>query len=179
MALKALESKVRSRYSEEITIDSNELAMMMMLDGCFILCLLLNQGDNINDFKDLEDSQIHGKLWVRQMVKYDLLLVENQIPLFIIEKLFDLLKTPNDANVKLVSQALTLFSNLGLQRMVDPSSKLALKFHHLLHLFYLSITPCGLSIEQSTPSSLTPNWIPSAMELQVQEEEECFLLLGH
>ena len=140
--------------------------MMMMLDGCFILCLLLNQDDNCNDFKDLEDSQIHGKLWIWQMVKYDLLLVENQIPLFIIEKLFDLLRTPDDANVNLVSQALTLFSNLDPHRMDAPFSRPSHQVHHLLHLFYLSIVPCELSIEKSTPSSLTPNWIPSTMELQ-------------
>lgn len=40
-AMGRLEQKTRERYSEDIPIDSDEFVQMMVIDGCFVLQLLL------------------------------------------------------------------------------------------------------------------------------------------
>ncbi|XP_006658543.1 UPF0481 protein At3g47200-like [Oryza brachyantha] len=191
--MKNLETRIRSSYSEEISMGSDELAMMMALDGCFILHLLLKhhtgaahgeQGNNVvdDDGDDDDDwTQVIGRCWIWNLVKYDLLLLQNQIPFFVIRTLYRLLIVDGEEmEQRLISGGLQLFSTLyPLRKDVNftvPSDQI----HHLLHLVYLSILPPknspdfpaqqqNLSEEtaqqQNLPREVLPFWIPSVKEL--------------
>ncbi|KAI4356375.1 hypothetical protein L6164_000403 [Bauhinia variegata] len=69
---------VRSIYAKQLEYEAFELAEMMLLDGCFILELV------VKDLNAEEDSMIQDKL---PLVRRDLMLLENQLPFFIVEKL--------------------------------------------------------------------------------------------
>jgi hypothetical protein len=103
-------------------------------------------------------------------VKYDLLLLENQIPFFVIVALHELLRMEPRGPVqpqKLISGWLQLFS--ALYPLTPPGSFTVSvdQVHHLLHLVYLSIIP------QNLPAANRPvplqesvhNVLPSAKEL--------------
>ncbi|KAM0951791.1 hypothetical protein DsansV1_C03g0029501 [Dioscorea sansibarensis] len=192
LAMKALDVKVRSCYSEDVYyLDPHKLASIMLLDGCFIIHLLLKQvmkrpekvfkheeveeekekkvADEQNVELDVEgEEEIEGPLlgmqWVWNLVLYDLLKLENQIPFFVIETLFNILRTPADESTDLPKLALQLFSRFGLNSTTT-NTKSA---HHLLHLFHRSLTPLDdhnqLDLAQT---QIANEWIPTANKLRL------------
>nr|XP_043619861.1 UPF0481 protein At3g47200-like [Erigeron canadensis] len=74
----------RDCYAPSFTkINNFKLAEMMVIDGCFILELLYRSEHGI-----MVGDPIFDNILVKRDVKYDLLLLENQIPFFILERLF-------------------------------------------------------------------------------------------
>ncbi|KAG2664709.1 hypothetical protein I3760_16G096400 [Carya illinoinensis] len=78
--IKDLEQSVRECYEETIEIESDNFMKMILLDACFIIEYSLRDG-NLIDLKE----------WQTSRMKLDLILLENQLPLFIIKKLYELL----------------------------------------------------------------------------------------
>ncbi|RWR92930.1 UPF0481-like protein [Cinnamomum micranthum f. kanehirae] len=79
--VKGLEQKARNCYSEVITtLDSNSFVEMMVLDGCFIVELF--RKSRLKDYDFIVRLE-----WVKKALYYDLLLLENQIPFFILQRL--------------------------------------------------------------------------------------------
>ncbi|KAL5559313.1 hypothetical protein UlMin_035524 [Ulmus minor] len=79
--IKQEEEKLRSYYAEPIEFTPDEFVNIVLVDAAFIIEVLLSQIQNQNRISD--------KLWMFQSVLNDLMLLENQLPLFIIEKLLD------------------------------------------------------------------------------------------
>ncbi|KAK1284634.1 UPF0481 protein [Acorus calamus] len=121
--VKALEERARSCYSEVIDMESNDFVEMMVLDGCFLIGLLLLTKAMMMEVED-EDARVvwEGQKDEEEMhynssnllttVKHDLLKVENQMPFFVVEALFDLLVLQPDngpsASISMYDLALTL-----------------------------------------------------------------------
>ncbi|XP_038984878.1 UPF0481 protein At3g47200-like isoform X2 [Phoenix dactylifera] len=164
--MKELEVCVRSSYSEAFpSLTSKAFTLMLMLDGCFLLRLLQRHAAEKTEVDDDDARQVVGRLWIWNLVRYDLLLLQNQIPFFVIQSLYDLLK-PND-NINLVDCAINLFSILDpCRKKEQPKFYIPVKdVHHLLHLIYLSVLPCPQDCKP-TPQPQSPQWIPSATELR-------------
>ncbi|KAI4966148.1 hypothetical protein ZWY2020_042181 [Hordeum vulgare] len=170
--------------------DDHVVVEESLRDGCFVLHRLLKyariakraeQGGN-DDGDEADDNDddwtlVFGQCWVWGFVTYDLLLLENQIPFFVLQALFELLKShrddPDDA---LITGALQLFRSLHPQNL--HTAPIACRdVHHLLHLFYLSIsfpaptaTPGDLRAstrrEHVLPRSELSLWVPCAKELE-------------
>ncbi|KAG7559963.1 hypothetical protein ISN45_Aa05g015280 [Arabidopsis thaliana x Arabidopsis arenosa] len=79
------EDKIRKSYSEELRTEHN-LMFMMVLDGCFILMLFLIVSRNI-DLSEEKDP-IFTIPWLLSSIESDLLLLENQVPYFVLQTLF-------------------------------------------------------------------------------------------
>ncbi|MCL7036862.1 hypothetical protein MKW94_006451 [Papaver nudicaule] len=93
-SIKKIETKIRHCYSEPLDLDSREFVTMMVIDGLFIIELFLSyylrkffRVDE--DLVDADPLRCNNWLWIG--VKRDLLLLENQLPLFVLEHLFDIL----------------------------------------------------------------------------------------
>ncbi|KAJ3692454.1 hypothetical protein LUZ60_012804 [Juncus effusus] len=71
-----LEKEVRGCYQRNIGLSSNEFVQILLLDSMFIITTIFADATT-------EDKMLHWPLFS------DLLLVENQIPFFVIEKLWD------------------------------------------------------------------------------------------
>ncbi|KAJ4958346.1 hypothetical protein NE237_025457 [Protea cynaroides] len=89
-AMAELEDRARKCYSEIIQLKSEEFVKMILLDGCFILELIL-QKTKSHEFKHRPDDPIFNTIWMFRVVRLDLLLLENQLPFFVLERLFNLL----------------------------------------------------------------------------------------
>jgi hypothetical protein len=105
-------------------------------------------------------------------VTRDLLLLENQIPFFVIRELFQQLRNEDESEELLVSGSLRLFRTLRPQ-MLHNSSITCDDVHHLLHLFYLSVGLPTTDRQQHSRHrqsgellSELPQWIPCAKELK-------------
>ncbi|KAJ3678437.1 hypothetical protein LUZ60_002240 [Juncus effusus] len=91
--LRELENAARRCYYERIEMCSDEFVTMLLLDSVFIIQVVVNwsfRGD-----EDIEDI-VYDIPWNVPLIKSDLLMLENQIPFFIMEKVFELFSTRDE-----------------------------------------------------------------------------------
>ncbi|XP_061370412.1 UPF0481 protein At3g47200-like isoform X2 [Gastrolobium bilobum] len=78
-----LETEVRLYYSDNIELSSEELVKLILVDSCFIFELFFTS-------KSTDDDGIPFKGWLKSSVAFDLLLLENQLPFDVLDKLYNL-----------------------------------------------------------------------------------------
>ncbi|CAL8996874.1 unnamed protein product [Prunus brigantina] len=84
--VKDQEAKLRSCYAETIQVSSDEFVRIILVDAASIIEVLLRYCfDELQD----ENDRIFNKPWMLQDVWPDMRLLENQLPFFILEELFD------------------------------------------------------------------------------------------
>lgn len=87
-AMRELEERTRNCYAETINLSSDEMVKMLILDGCFIIELFLK--NKIKDLRDIDDPIFNVTMLFTDLHR-DILLLENQLPLFVLNRLFDLI----------------------------------------------------------------------------------------
>ncbi|KAK6122746.1 hypothetical protein DH2020_043514 [Rehmannia glutinosa] len=83
--IKGFEDRARKCYSEPIALGQDEFVQMLLLDGVFIVQFL-------RKYEKFDDA-IFKFEHVTRHVLHDLLLFENQIPLFVLDEVFNLSRT--------------------------------------------------------------------------------------
>ncbi|KAJ4950565.1 hypothetical protein NE237_027397 [Protea cynaroides] len=91
--MKRMEERTRQCYAEIISISSAEFVEMMLLDGCFILEFLLR---NSLEVSHRGEDPVSSNLWLSNAIKCDFILLENQLPLFVLESLYNLNRRDRD-----------------------------------------------------------------------------------
>ncbi|XXG54300.1 hypothetical protein AAC387_Pa03g2221 [Persea americana] len=178
MAMKEIEPRARDCYSGKINMEADEFIEMMLLDGLFIIQMLLSNRSNPFLFKLLRINSF-GKdpiFTIRGMlcrVGHDMLLLENQLPFFVLECLWNL--TSHRKRYALWKSACGFLRGNALQfehkwdykrlgEMFAEENKTKQKknpeiinadgVHHLLHLVYLFLKPTSLTgNEKSKPTT--------------------------
>ncbi|XWS10433.1 hypothetical protein CRYUN_Cryun39dG0077300 [Craigia yunnanensis] len=137
-----LEWRIRRCYTEDFPMSSAEFVEMILVDGCFIMEVLRHRDRS----EESEDGFFPIEPWQIPILVQDLLILENQIPFFVLEKLFDLSESEEGtATVSLPTRALKFF-DLAFPRSMDFSCKSNhLEANHLLDLFLESIRPSNPS----------------------------------
>ena len=125
-------------------VEEKAFLVMILVDGCFIIQLLCKKSQD----------QFAKLRWSRLTLLGDLLLLENQLPVFVLVELYDLIKDPTDGS-DFASQALDKFIEMlpgPTVRTANPSTiKETNKINHLLGLVH-------------------DNWIPSPQGIQRHED---------
>ncbi|XP_052290027.1 UPF0481 protein At3g47200-like [Citrus sinensis] len=93
--MRKLEGEARKCYSEKVSLTSHQFVEMMLLDACFIVELFCYRAlgigyGNDHTFRIIWNSRILGR---------DLLLAHNQLPLFVLQKVYDRTTTPARPNI--------------------------------------------------------------------------------
>ncbi|KAK9291288.1 hypothetical protein L1049_009477 [Liquidambar formosana] len=83
---KLADDRVRPSYAEDIKFKRGELAEIMLVDGCFILELFFRSR---YPPAATEEDPIFHNAWMDRDLRHDLALLENQIPFFILQVLFN------------------------------------------------------------------------------------------
>ncbi|XWS62362.1 hypothetical protein CRYUN_Cryun06bG0004300 [Craigia yunnanensis] len=145
-AMEELEQDARRCYWDKAEQHSKDkFVRIMLFDGCFIVEL----------FRELKQNNFHYsrfvKSWMLPTLRRDLIMVENQIPLFVLQKLFELTRRSEESTTSLEDLALCFFSPL-MQRESSWSvnTRGIKKRQHFLDLFRLSILPRYLSQSEET-----------------------------
>ncbi|KAJ1396158.1 hypothetical protein SESBI_32790 [Sesbania bispinosa] len=101
-AIYALDEVVRATYADEIKFNGYDLAKIMLLDGCFLLELLITNHQELEQAIQTRSPGPGAQVGKMEAVLSDLKLLENQIPLFILILLYRELftKDPNDDKVR-------------------------------------------------------------------------------
>ncbi|XP_076895844.1 UPF0481 protein At3g47200-like [Bidens hawaiensis] len=130
-----------------------EIAEMMVMDACFIL-------EFISQISELDEKSYSGKLLLHQNVTRDLVLLENQIPLFFLDEIFKctVLKFNPKASLALLIYRVLIFIN-PFETFIDISN-ISTNTHHILSLLHECYTPPDYITSHPFTST-----IPSAIDL--------------
>ncbi|XP_077240370.1 UPF0481 protein At3g47200-like [Tasmannia lanceolata] len=169
--MKVLEEKARSSYAETVCLvkdvktseeqarstettlltksESDAFVEMLVLDGCFLIEFFLK----FKDRRLFKDPMYIAK-WVMPSVLHDMILLENQLPFFILQQLFDLIQNPN-------SSLMELADNCFINRFKLNGETRPREVFHLLHLFHLKHQPNEIEHTKKKPSSFYSQLLPA------------------
>ncbi|XVE94262.1 hypothetical protein REPUB_Repub01dG0266400 [Reevesia pubescens] len=151
-AMEDLEQDARRCYWDKAEQHSKDkFVRMMLVDGCFIVEL----------FRELKHNNFHYapsvKRWMLPTLRQDLIMLENQLPLFVLEELFELTKRSGESTTTTSLEDLALcFFNPLLQRESNSDVGSGIKAQgfekrkHFLDLFGLRIPRRNLSQVEET-----------------------------
>ncbi|XP_008798882.2 UPF0481 protein At3g47200-like [Phoenix dactylifera] len=158
------EEEARSYYSEDVSMDSHSFLEMLLLDSCFIfhafrliICPLLYPG------------------WPSDQIKLDLLMLENQIPFFVLVQLYcglggeqEFRKFAGAYAGTIIHYAVNSFTRCNMGSTWDDSI-LPEQVLQLLHLFRLSLGPSGNKSTLPPQRRIhfmgsSPRYVPSVTE---------------
>ncbi|XP_010023720.2 UPF0481 protein At3g47200-like [Eucalyptus grandis] len=135
--LRELEQLVRNCYAETINLSQEKFLAMMFIDGCFIVELFRKY--NMEKLRN-KDGPLMEADWIRYCLQRDLLLLENQLPLFFLNKLYDLTKRSDEPR-ELIDIATTYFDfKLGDSGQC-PTLRESKHLLHLMHTCWTSGLP--------------------------------------
>ncbi|KAL6597786.1 hypothetical protein ACP70R_046591 [Stipagrostis hirtigluma subsp. patula] len=146
--MRSLEARAVACYSERPLLDSGDFTRMLLLDGCFILEFFFK-------WHTKEPDALCDVGWGLTLITTDLLLLENQIPFFVVERLYDIACGGQGGRENLFKIILEYISN---EALIAPPPGTA-EINHLLHLYYVSFVP-----RRSPPASVSE---PKEAEVRV------------
>ncbi|KAI9074226.1 hypothetical protein K1719_043791 [Acacia pycnantha] len=133
--VKLLEPKVCASYSETIKLSKEELVKLTLMDAGFIIALFISS----RTFKLRNDAKL-SQQWLRNSIRKDLLLIENQLPFFVIEELFNKAFPQNHDDRSFPSFLELAYGYFGYynKQKLKPNPDVKIKhFTDLLRLFHL------------------------------------------
>ncbi|KAK0599145.1 hypothetical protein LWI29_002733 [Acer saccharum] len=165
--IKSKEKKLRNCYAETIPLASQDFVEMILLDAIFLIEFLLHI--SIREFVTSGD-RIFGKPWLVIEIRRDIWSIENQIPFFILEDLFELAKTREPGKC---------YDELSISKLVSPfcrdifelfsieESLFEINFSrakHFIDLLRLCIEPSDYQLDIEIETIRTPT-LPTITEL--------------
>ncbi|MBA0705771.1 hypothetical protein Golax_017932 [Gossypium laxum] len=147
----SLEWRSRTCYSHNFSMSSPQFVEMMLLDGCFIMEVLHHFG-----VSEQQPWVFPIEPWQLPILVQDLLILDNQIPFFVLEMLFESLESQEGTPTPSLCTKALKFFDLAFPLSMDIACPL--KPHHLLDLLLHSIRP-------SSPSQMVaPNFVYSFLK---------------
>ncbi|XP_051129288.1 UPF0481 protein At3g47200-like [Andrographis paniculata] len=141
-ALRQLEPKARNFYRQKIPMESNQFVEMLLVDACFVIELFIETEHPA--FRRRDDPLVDKS---PQLIS-DLILLENQLPFFVVDHIFRLVHIPIECAKPLPELA----SNF-LRRILPGRrgrKKFSPEIHHLLDLIRLHYLPKNRRLHSTT-----------------------------
>ncbi|KAL0377679.1 UNVERIFIED_CONTAM: hypothetical protein Sradi_3073400 [Sesamum radiatum] len=111
-AVRELEEKARACYEGPICLSSNEFVEMMVLDACFILELFRGAAGGFTQLGYSRNDPIFAMRGTMHSIQRDMIMLENQIPLFVLDRLFGIQSGNPDQKGVVARLALRFFDPL-------------------------------------------------------------------
>ncbi|CAI9774156.1 unnamed protein product [Fraxinus pennsylvanica] len=112
-ALAEVADNLKDAYDQLATkwkLETEEFLELMILDGCFILEIARTATQTLNDYAPNDPIfSTHGKLYIVPYLKRDMLMLENQLPLLVLEKLVAVEKGNSKGEEKIVNKLIVDF----------------------------------------------------------------------
>ncbi|KAK4425614.1 hypothetical protein Salat_1755400 [Sesamum alatum] len=130
-AVVGMEGRARKCYARSIDLSPNDFVKLMVRDGCFLIELLRYHG--LESLKDPDDPILHER--ILSQLRHDIVLVENQLPFFVLNQLFNMTKS-EDPNDDIISLTLLFVKGMFLNLSAPKGSLQIKKIDHLLGLIH-------------------------------------------
>ncbi|KAL9229786.1 hypothetical protein vseg_005217 [Gypsophila vaccaria] len=112
-AMKELEERTKACYEGPWNLSGNEFVEMMVLDGCFIIELLKGYVEGFENLGYERNDPIFAMRGMMYSIRRDMMMIENQIPLFVLDKIFALQIGNPDKKGLIAELALIFFDPLS------------------------------------------------------------------
>ncbi|XP_028801345.1 UPF0481 protein At3g47200-like [Neltuma alba] len=161
---KELDDQWKGKKEKEKENNDHSFLKMMIVDGCFMLEVLRSADRDNNNGGDYADNDPvfsgHGKLYVMPYIKRDMLMLENQIPMTVLEILMEFEGNNNTQNPEFLNELILKFlcPNIPIHRNFG-------KCLHVLDLFRKSLLQ-----HEPTHPTIIPKKITSSKHHQEQDE---------
>ncbi|CAL8996932.1 unnamed protein product [Prunus brigantina] len=164
------EARLRSCYAETNGFSSDEFVRIILVDAAFIVELMLKHNGR-TPIK--ENDAIFKKPKIILDLETDMQLLENQLPIFILEDLFYLQEgTPSsdyrlstfvtDLSLKFFTSRMTLMREADQESILERLSSTK-KVEHFFGSYFKIVMPIRSDV--TTTTSVTPSLTPSVTEL--------------
>ncbi|KAH7533302.1 hypothetical protein FEM48_Zijuj04G0116300 [Ziziphus jujuba var. spinosa] len=184
--IKEKEAELRSAYAEPINLGSDEFASMILVDTAFTIEVLLRLWGS--EFRHAHD-RIFNKPYMIKDILPDMVLLENQLPLFIIEYLYRILNHGihlpiSELLVRFMSTLLDWDLEMNENRpfpIVERCRSVATSAEHLVDLVRSVYQPTSVSIETrekaiiTTPSSV--ELFQAGLQFEIMKPEDSYVSL--
>ena len=160
------EKSVRDCYMERINMSSKEFVEMILLDGCFIIEVIL--GPRNPDLIGPND-RIYDKPWLITDVIRDMTLLENQLPFSLLQILYNLALPGHENDCSFLTFSIEFFKDcLKMPKIKSPEFAREIsstyEVEHFLDLLRVCQLPSSLS-SSGDQSKRIYTMIPTATEL--------------
>ncbi|XP_039157596.1 UPF0481 protein At3g47200 isoform X1 [Eucalyptus grandis] len=166
-SVKKVEQRARSCYDGKISMSSGSFVQMMVLDGCFVIELLQGVAEGFEKLGYPSNDPVFSK-WgsmLKIQIQRDMILLENQIPLFILARLLGLQLGNPDQEGRVGRLVLKFFNPIGSERVEFDASPGQCGLH-CLEVLWQSFLPSGLTRARTTEWQLYQHeLIPCLTEL--------------
>ncbi|KAM7490145.1 hypothetical protein LguiA_033066 [Lonicera macranthoides] len=127
------EAEIRECYSECFAMESKEFRKMVLVDSCFIIQLFIYVCSDWTDF----DFSLYINHMKMNSVNLDLMLLENQVPFFVLEGLCRLATNETFSILDLALGFLKEATNIHLFEGLDDITTSALGSQSIMHFTHL------------------------------------------
>jgi hypothetical protein len=138
-AIEISEQSIRQCYAETIPLCRYDFVKMILMDASFIVELFYRNWPETSEWTP--DDEIVQKPWLAFRMQLDFMLLENQLPFFIIKKLFDLAFASHTNLPSFIELTFHYFKCYNRQGLVSDPDPNILHFVDLLRTFYLPAPP--------------------------------------
>ncbi|KDP34692.1 hypothetical protein JCGZ_10897 [Jatropha curcas] len=170
------EKKIRESYSETLKYNCYDLVEMMVLDGCFIMELLCVVGGRLFHNDHTEDP-IFSLRWILYTLMRDFIILENQIPLFVLQTLFEISVPDSPSTLK--ELIVGFFKYTMPDHTVNNIQNSNLDDEHLLSLYRSSFIPTskGEATGSRDYQSVRPikKLLGAGIKIKIKKHAESFL----
>ena len=172
-AVKSMEAKARRCYEGDVGMDSNAFCRMLLLDAVQLILLLEFFGGFFAADDDDDEAASPSSSPCQQaagcrirtrdtiMTAHDLMMLENQIPFFVVEKIYELQNGNNAAAMKPVRRlAWEAIRNMvgGVPSSAPNDNDVHLpEFQHLVHVCHVYLKPTCLINKKTEKYKLISN----------------------
>ncbi|KAG8384342.1 hypothetical protein BUALT_Bualt04G0108200 [Buddleja alternifolia] len=111
-AVKELEERARACYEGTICLSSNEFVEILVVDSCFVLELFRGAAGGFTRLGYSRNDPIFAMRGSMHSIQRDMIMLENQIPLFILDRLYGIQAGNPDQNGVVARLALSFFDPL-------------------------------------------------------------------
>ncbi|XP_035543086.1 UPF0481 protein At3g47200-like [Juglans regia] len=134
--VKGSEEAIRQCYAETIELDSDEFVKMILLDAAFIIEYFLR---DMFPVQWTDEDRTVIKPWITARMQLDFLLLENQLPFFILKDLYQLVLVTHRIYRPFIEVAFLYFGFLNTQNKPSDSDQFnrIIHFVDLIRIFYL------------------------------------------
>lgn len=150
----------RKCYAGEVSLGDEEFIGMLMEDGCFILELLLKYR---NEKENVAEDMVFNQNWLVPYIRKDLVLLENQIPFFVLEILVTILidyemtqdefrrmnPNPTTHPEPTTSRLTHLRKPIGTGQCLNGPNSVAIVLRELITYFFSPILPTTFGVNLS------------------------------
>lgn len=161
-SMRNLVERAQRCYAEPTPLDDNAFVKIMLLDGCFIIELFHRFADLDEDNR--RSDPIFKMPWLCGTLGLDLLLLENQLPFFVLEELFNMNKNQHETS-SLINLALNYFEGFCGTYHGEGFRTNSIGVRHLLCLIHSSRLPAVRTMKPKTKLELK-RFIGCATELR-------------